>query len=84
MVLWMDAYVYVGAVLMEGQRSMSDIFLNHSPRGWRDGSGVKSTDCSYEDPEFKSQQPHGGLQPSVMTSDTLYCVSEDSYNINNK
>jgi hypothetical protein len=28
--------------------------------GWRDGSAVKSTDCSSEGPEFKSQQPHGG------------------------
>jgi hypothetical protein len=31
--------------------------------GWRDGSSVKSTDCSSEGPEFKSQQPHGGSQP---------------------
>jgi hypothetical protein len=30
-----------------------------------DGSVIKSTDCSSEDPEFKSQQPHGGSQPSV-------------------
>ena len=28
--------------------------------GWRDGSVVKSTDCSSEGSEFKSQQPHGG------------------------
>jgi hypothetical protein len=28
-------------------------------RGWRDGSEVKSTDCSSEGPEFISQQPHG-------------------------
>jgi hypothetical protein len=28
--------------------------------GWRDGSAGKSTDCSSEGPEFKSQQPHGG------------------------
>jgi hypothetical protein len=34
--------------------------------GWRDGSAVKSIDCSSEDPEFKSQQPHDGSQPSVM------------------
>jgi hypothetical protein len=27
---------------------------------------VKSTDCSSRGPEFKSQQPHGGSQPSVM------------------
>jgi hypothetical protein len=39
---------------------------------WRDGSAVKSTDCSSEGPEFKSQQPHGGSQPSVMRSDTLF------------
>jgi hypothetical protein len=34
-------------------------------QGWRDGSAVKSTDCSSRGPEFKSQQPHGGSQPSV-------------------
>jgi hypothetical protein len=33
------------------------------------------TDCSSEVPEFKSQQPHGGSQPSVMRSDTLsWCM----------
>jgi hypothetical protein len=37
--------------------------------GWRGGSEIKSTDCSSEGPEFKSQQPHGGSQPSVMRSD---------------
>jgi hypothetical protein len=26
---------------------------------------VKSTDCSSKGPEFNSQQPHGGSQPSV-------------------
>jgi hypothetical protein len=41
-------------------------------RGWRDGSAVKSTDCSSKGPEFKSQQPHGGSQPSVMRSDPLF------------
>jgi hypothetical protein len=40
--------------------------------GWRDGSVVKSTDCSSEGPEFKSQQPHGGSQPSVTKSDALF------------
>jgi hypothetical protein len=39
---------------------------------WRDGSVVKSTDCSSEDPGFKSKQPHGGSQPSVMRSDALF------------
>jgi hypothetical protein len=28
--------------------------------GWRSGSAVKSTDCSSESSEFKSQQLHGG------------------------
>jgi hypothetical protein len=37
--------------------------------GWRDGSAVKNTDCSSEGPEFESQQPHGGSQPSVVRSD---------------
>ena len=49
------------------------------PKGWRDGLVVKRTDCSSRGPEFKSQQPHGGSQPSVMRSDALFwCVSEDS------
>jgi hypothetical protein len=35
----------------------------------------KRTHCSSEGPEFKSQQPHGGSQPSVMRSDALFwCV----------
>jgi hypothetical protein len=32
---------------------------------WRDGSVVKSTDCSSRVPELNSQQ-QGGSQPSVM------------------
>jgi len=44
-------------------------------KGWRDGSAVKSTDCSSRGPEFNSQQPHGGSQPSVMRPDALFwCV----------
>jgi hypothetical protein len=36
----------------------------------------KSTDCSSEGLEFKSQQPHGGSQPSVTRSDStlLECL----------
>jgi hypothetical protein len=45
---------------------------NHFFRSWRDGSAVKSTDCSSRGPEFSSQQPHGGSQPSVMGSDALF------------
>jgi hypothetical protein len=40
--------------------------------GWRNGSAVNSTDCSSEGPEFKSQQLHGGSQPSIMRSDALF------------
>jgi hypothetical protein len=50
--------------------------------GWRDGPAVKSTDCSSRGPEFNSQQPHGGSQPSAMGSNALFwCVSEDSYSV---
>jgi hypothetical protein len=42
--------------------------------GWQDGSVGKSSDCSSEGPEFKSQQPHGGSQPPIMRSDALFCV----------
>jgi hypothetical protein len=49
---------------------------------WRDGSVVKSADCSSDCPEFKSQQPHGGSQPSVMRSDALFWyMSENSYSV---
>jgi hypothetical protein len=50
--------------------------------GWRDGPAVKSTDCSSRGPEFKSQLPHGGSQPSALESKALcWCVSEDSYSV---
>jgi hypothetical protein len=36
---------------------------------------VRALDCFTEDPEFKSQQPHGGSQPPVMRPDVLFwCV----------
>jgi hypothetical protein len=37
--------------------------------GWRDGLAVENTDCSSRSPEFKSQQAHGGSQPSVARPD---------------
>jgi hypothetical protein len=44
-------------------------------RGWRDGSAVKSIDCSSRGLEFNSQHPHGGSQPSVIGYDALFwCV----------
>jgi hypothetical protein len=43
--------------------------------GQRDGSVVKSTDCSSRGPEFNSQKLHGGSQPSGMGSNVLFwCV----------
>jgi hypothetical protein len=36
---------------------------------------VRAPDCSSEGPEFKSQQPHGGSQPSIARSNSLFwCV----------
>ena len=35
------------------------------------GSAVTSNDCSSWGPEFKSQQPHGGSQPSVFVSKNI-------------
>jgi hypothetical protein len=49
--------------------------------GWRDGSAVKTTDCSSRGPEFKSQQPHGGSQPSAVDPMTSSGVSEDNYSV---
>jgi hypothetical protein len=49
--------------------------LETTTTDWRGGSEVKSTDCPDRGPEFNSQQPHGGSQPSVMGSDALFwCV----------
>jgi hypothetical protein len=48
-----------------------NLFLKYKKEGWRDGSVVKSTNCSSKGPEFKSQQPHGGSQPSVMITESL-------------
>ena len=39
---------------------------NNTSGGWWGGSAVKNTDCSSRGHEFKSQQPHGGSQPSIM------------------
>jgi hypothetical protein len=41
-------------------------------KGWRDGSAVKSTDCSFRDPEFNSHMVVHS--PSVMGSDALFLV----------
>jgi hypothetical protein len=33
---------------------------------------VRAPDCFSEGPEFKSQQPHGGSQPSLTRSNSLF------------
>jgi hypothetical protein len=55
-------------IRMQGRAT--NISRRNERKGWRDGSVVKSTDCFSRGPQFKSQQPHGGSQPSVMGSDT--------------
>jgi hypothetical protein len=65
------------------QGCISEILVSKfKTRGRRDGSEVKSTDCSSRGPEFNSQQPHGGdSQPSVMGSDALFwCTTVCSHN----
>ena len=65
-------------------QKVTDIHLPLPPECWdyknyfRAGEmaqWVRAPDCSSEGPEFKSQQPHGGSQPSVTRSDSLlWCV----------
>jgi hypothetical protein len=50
-------------------------FKMENPGAGEMAQWVRAPDCSSEGPEFKSQQPHGGSQPSVMRSDALFwCV----------
>jgi hypothetical protein len=59
----------------ENINKLFGILILKSRGVWRDGSAVKSTGCSCKDPEFNSQQSHGGSKPSVMGSDAfLWCV----------
>jgi hypothetical protein len=55
-----------------------------SGAGEKSSSVAKSTGCSSRGPEFNSQQPHGGSQPSMGESDALFrqagvCAAEHSY-----
>jgi len=64
----------LGSILSSGEGKKKDK-IKVVKSGWKDGLVVKSTDCSSRGSEFKSQQPHGGSQPSVMRSDALFwCV----------
>ena len=49
--------------------------------GWRDGSEVKSLDCSSRGPEFNSQQPHGGSQPSMRSGVLFWHASIHGRNV---
>ena len=66
------------AVCLEGQGTFPTNFLRQPSEteanvfhfkkkkgGWSDGSVAKSTDCSFREPRFYPQHPHGGSQPSV-------------------
>jgi hypothetical protein len=55
-----------------GDRANNNKQVRSMLEGWRDGSVVKGTDGSSKSPEFNSQQPHGGSQPSVMGSDAVF------------
>jgi hypothetical protein len=60
---------------MSSEWSRANWVKKPNKMGWRDGSAVKSIDCSSRGPEFNSQQPQDGSQPSVMRSDALFwCV----------
>jgi hypothetical protein len=61
-------------MVIRWKKCQPSYILERQTVGWRDGSVVKSIDCSSGGPEFKSQQPHGGSQPSVMGSDALFWV----------
>jgi hypothetical protein len=62
---------------MDGERGGSGARGESKSKKSREGASemaqwVRAPDCSSEGPEFKSQQPHGGSQPSVMRSDSLF------------
>jgi hypothetical protein len=64
-----------GSLGLFGKHTHGLLSLTTATLGWRDGLVVKSADYSSRGPEFNSQQPHDGSQPSVMGSDAqFWCV----------
>jgi hypothetical protein len=63
-------------VSLSAQVHGSGMKLQHAIRSFLVGcemaQWVRAPDCSSKGPEFKSQQPHGGSQPSVTRSDSLF------------
>jgi hypothetical protein len=60
-----------------GRKEVKPVFKDINKLKKSQGAGemaqwVRAPDCSSEGPEFKSQQPHGGSQPSVTRSDSLF------------
>ena len=69
-----------GLNLWNCKQVYNKLFYKSCPGGWRDGSDVKSTNCFSRGPEFNSQQPHGGSQPSVMGYNTLlWCIWREQW-----
>jgi hypothetical protein len=59
--------------LVGGLKKMNGgLALESRTRAGEMAQWVKAPNCSSEGPEFKSQQPHGGSQPSVRRSDSLF------------
>ena len=69
--LWYSLYV-LPLENVHGNLTSVGMVLRSVEGSWRDGLAVNSTDRSSRGPEFKSQQPHGGSQPSVMRSNALF------------
>jgi hypothetical protein len=46
--------------LCRTQQELNKDLRKNVMKSWRDGSEVKSADCSSKGSEFNSQQPHGG------------------------
>jgi hypothetical protein len=62
---------YIHAAL-NGVKDSQKIKRKRKERGCRAGSELRALTANSEDPEFKSQQPHGGSQPSIMRCDALF------------
>jgi hypothetical protein len=61
---------------MDMNLGLSDFIIyvvkNKQNRAGEMAQQVRAPDCSSKGPEFKSQQPHGGSQPSVTRSSALF------------
>jgi hypothetical protein len=64
---------YLGVTLTKEVKDLCD--KNFKSWAGEVAQWVRAPDCSSKDPEFNSQQPHGGSQPSITRSDSLFwCV----------